>query len=132
MKTKLFERLVTKFSIKVNDLAKYLDISKATIYNYRNLDSFEEILNESINAKKESLVSIESLTSNVSALAEENAALKKQLVTLSKFGDLDEFTKNTILEKVADIVKDATIPEIHQFLEYLSIYEGYIKSFKKK
>lgn len=43
MATKLFERLVTKFSIKVNDLAKYLEISKATIYNYRNLDSFSDI-----------------------------------------------------------------------------------------
>ena len=37
MTTKLFERLVTKFSIKVTDLIKYLEISKATIYNYRNL-----------------------------------------------------------------------------------------------
>ena len=43
MTTKLFERLVTKFSIKVNDLAKYLEISKATIYNYRNLDDFGDI-----------------------------------------------------------------------------------------
>lgn len=43
MKTKLFERLVTKFSIKVNDLAKYLEISKATIYNYRNLEKFSDI-----------------------------------------------------------------------------------------
>ena len=43
MATKLFERLVTKFSIKVNDLAKYLDISKATIYNYRNLENFSDI-----------------------------------------------------------------------------------------
>ena len=43
MSTKLFERLVTKFSIKVNDLAKYLEISKATIYNYRNLDDFCDI-----------------------------------------------------------------------------------------
>lgn len=43
MTTKLFERLVTKFSIKVTDLIKYLDISKATIYNYRNLDSFDNI-----------------------------------------------------------------------------------------
>ena len=43
MTTKLFERLVTKFSIKVNDLAKYLEISKATIYNYRNLDKFDDI-----------------------------------------------------------------------------------------
>lgn len=43
MTTKLFEKLVTKFSIKVNDLVKYLEISKATIYNYRNLERFEDI-----------------------------------------------------------------------------------------
>ena len=43
MTTKLFERLVTKFSIKVTDLIKYLEISKATIYNYRNLDKFSNI-----------------------------------------------------------------------------------------
>ncbi len=43
MTTKLFERLVTKFSIKANDLAKYLEISKATIYNYRNLENFNDI-----------------------------------------------------------------------------------------
>ncbi len=43
MKTKLFERLVTKFSIKVTDLIKYLEISKATIYNYRNLEKFADI-----------------------------------------------------------------------------------------
>lgn len=43
MTTKLFERLVTKFSIKVSDLIKYLDISKATIYNYRNLEKFSDI-----------------------------------------------------------------------------------------
>lgn len=35
MTTKLFEQLVTKFSIKVNDLAKYLEISKATIIKSR-------------------------------------------------------------------------------------------------
>ena len=43
MYTKLFERLVTKFSIKVTDLIKYLGVSKATIYNYRNLEDFEDI-----------------------------------------------------------------------------------------
>lgn len=43
MATKLFERLVTKFSIKVADLIKYLEISKATIYNYRNLENFSDI-----------------------------------------------------------------------------------------
>ena len=43
MTTKLFERLVTKFSIKVTDLIKYLGISKATIYNYRNLEKISDI-----------------------------------------------------------------------------------------
>ena len=43
MYTKLFERLVTKFSIRVTDLIKYLEISKATIYNYRNLENFSNI-----------------------------------------------------------------------------------------
>lgn len=43
MYTKLFERLVTKFSIKVTDLIKYLEVSKATIYNYRNLENFSDI-----------------------------------------------------------------------------------------
>lgn len=46
IQSKLFERLVTKFSIKVNDLARYLEVSKATIYNYRNFDSFEQIPND--------------------------------------------------------------------------------------
>ena len=46
MATKLFERLVTKFSIKVADLIKYLGISKATIYNYRNLENFSDIPND--------------------------------------------------------------------------------------
>ena len=46
MTTKLLERLVTKFSIKVNDFAKYLGISKATVYNYRNLEKFADIPQE--------------------------------------------------------------------------------------
>lgn len=43
MTSKIFERLVTKFSIKVTDLVKYLEVSKATIYNYRNLENFADI-----------------------------------------------------------------------------------------
>ena len=43
MPSKIFERLVTKFSIKVTDLVKYLEVSKATIYNYRNLEKFSDI-----------------------------------------------------------------------------------------
>ena len=37
MPSKVFERLVTKFSIKVADLVKYLEVSKATIYNYADI-----------------------------------------------------------------------------------------------
>ena len=40
MTTKLFERLVTKFSIKVNDLAKYLEISKAGRKRKKNLNLY--------------------------------------------------------------------------------------------
>lgn len=43
MTSKVFERLVTKFSIKVTDLVKYLEVSKATVYNYRNLGNFCDI-----------------------------------------------------------------------------------------
>ena len=43
--TKFFEGLVAKFSINVADLIKYLEILKATIYNYRNIENFEDITN---------------------------------------------------------------------------------------
>ena len=118
MTTKLFERLVTKFSIKVNDLAKYLEISKATIYNYRNLDDFSDIpndkqmkifylfgkesaeelqlvldesdsdllaqyinrissiLKDSVQDKKDSIASLESLTNSVNELTQENVSKK--------------------------------------------------------
>lgn len=167
MTTKLLEKLVTKFSIKVNDLIKYLDISKATIYNYRNMENFEDIpsdkkmkilylfgkdsvedlelvldesdaeilsqyvnrissiLKESIQDKKASLVSIESMTNEVARLNRENTALSRQLQILQKFEGVDEFAINVILEKVAIIVADSSTADIHQFIEYLEIFEKY-------
>ncbi|MCF0217578.1 MAG: hypothetical protein HUJ42_00835 [Malacoplasma sp.] len=167
MTTKLFERLVTKFSIKVNDLAKYLEISKATIYNYRNLDNFSDIpndkqmkifylfgretveelemvleesnsdllaqymnrisniLRESIQNKKDSIASLESLTNEVNELTQENILLKRQLTTLSKFDSVDEFIRTIILDKVASIIDGANAASVHQFLNYLDIYSAY-------
>ena len=167
MTTKLFERLVTKFSIKVNDLAKYLEISKATIYNYRNLDDFGDIpsdkqfkifylfgketkedlelvldesdndilaqyvnrissiLKGSIQDKKESIASIESLSMEIETLSKENAALKRQLVSLQKFDGLDEFTRTVLLDKVAKIADGSSTAEIKQFIDYLEIFESY-------
>lgn len=167
MTTKLFERLVTKFSIKVNDLAKYLEISKATIYNYRNLENFSDIpsdkqykifylfgketkeelelvldesdndilaqyvnrissiLKGSIQDKKESIASIESLTAEVDSLTQENIAMRRQLLALQKFDGLDEFTRTILLDKVAKIVDGASTADIHQFIEYLEIFEKY-------
>ena len=169
MTTKLFERLVTKFSIKVADLIKYLDISKATIYNYRNLEKFSDIpkdkqikilylfgketeeelelvldesdadiltqyinrissiLKDSVQEKKESLASIESLTNQLEQLTQENLAMKRQLIALQKFDKLDEFARTVLLDKVATIVEGASSADVHQFLEYLEIFEKYKK-----
>jgi len=170
MTTKLFERLVTKFSIKVNDLAKYLDISKATIYNYRNLEKFSDIpsdkqfkifylfgkenenelelmldesdndilaqylnrisgiLKGSVQDKKESIASIESLNIEVEQLTQENLALKRQLLALQKFEGLDEFTRTVVLDKVAKILEGSNTAEVRQFLDYLEIFEKYRNS----
>lgn len=167
MTTKLFERLVTKFSIKVNDLAKYLEISKATIYNYRNLDNFSDIpsdkqykifylfgketeqelelildesdndilaqyvnrissiLKGSIQDKKDSIASIESLNMQIEELTQENRAMQRQLTALQKFDGLDEFTRTVLLDKVAKIVEGANTADIRQFLDYLEIFEKY-------
>lgn len=167
MTTKLFERLVTKFSIKVNDLAKYLEISKATIYNYRNLDNFSDIpndkqmkifylfgkesaeelqlvldesdsdllaqyinrissiLKDSVQDKKDSIASLESLTNAVNELTQENVSLKRQLLALSKFDSVDEFTRTIILDKVANIIVGSNSASIHEFLNYLDIYSAY-------
>lgn len=172
MTTKLFERLVTKFSIKVNDLAKYLEISKATIYNYRNLDNFSDIpsdkqykifylfgketeeelklvldesdndmlakyvsrissiLKGSIQDKKDSISSIESLNMEIEQLSQDNLALRRQLLALQKFDGLDEFTRTVVLDKVAKIVEGTKTAEIRQFLEYLEIFESYKKNNK--
>ena len=173
MTTKLFERLVTKFSIKANDLAKYLEISKATIYNYRNLNDFNDIpsdkqykifylfgkenteelellldesdndilsryvnrissiLKGSISEKKESIASMESLSSEVDKLNQENMSMRKQLLALQKFDGLDEFTRIVILDKVAKIVEGSNNAEVRQFLDYLDIYEAYSSKNKE-
>lgn len=146
MTTKLFERLVTKFSIKVTDLIKYLEISKATIYNYRNLENFSDIpkdkqlkifylfgkeseqelelvldesdpdilagylsritsiLKGSFNNKLQSLSSIEELTEQVEKLTKENDSLKRQVLELNKFQELNDFTRAVLLDKVASII----------------------------
>lgn len=167
MTTKLFERLVTKFSIKVSDLIKYLEISKATIYNYRNLENFSDIpkdkqikifylfgketveelelvldesdadilaqyvnrissiLKDSIQEKKESIASIESLTARIEQLTQENAAMQRQLVSINRLGSLDDFTKTVIIDKVSNILEGANTAETRQFIDYLEIFEKY-------
>ena len=172
MTTKLLERLVTKFSIKVNDLAKYLDISKATIYNYRNLERFQDIpkdkqikilylfgkkdeaqlellldesdqetlakyvnrigsiFKDSINDRKQSIVSIEELTERVRALSVENAELQRQTVSLRKLSDLDEFTRAVLFDKIACITSGATPSEMKEFIDYLDIFEKYRNATK--
>ena len=172
MTTKLFERLVTKFSIKVTDLIKYLEISKATIYNYRNLENFSDIpkdkqykifylfgkeseeefefvldeadpdilaqyvnrissiLKESIQSKKQSLSSVEDLTSELERLQGENEALKQQVAAGQALNGLDPFTKSVIIDKVAAIVNGTSAAEIKEFLDYIDIFDKYRKFTK--
>ncbi len=172
MTTKLFERLVTKFSIKVTDLIKYLEISKATIYNYRNLENFSDIpkdkqykifylfgkeseeelelvldeadpdilaqyvnrissiLKESIQSKKQSLSSVEDLTSELERLQGENEALKQQVSAGQALNRLDPFTKSVIIDKVAAIVNGTSAAEIKEFLDYIDIFDKYRKFTK--
>ena len=167
MTTKLFERLVTKFSIKVSDLVKYLEISKATIYNYRNLENFSDIpkdkqlkilylfgketeadlelvldesdvdilaqyvnrissiLKGSVQEKKESIASIESLTAQIEELTQENATMKRQLSSLRRLEVLDDFTKTIVIDKVSNILEGASTAEVRQFIDYLEIFEKY-------
>lgn len=167
MTTKLFERLVTKFSIKVSDLVKYLEISKATIYNYRNLENFSDIpkdkqlkilylfgketeadlelvldesdvdilaqyinrissiLKGSVQEKKESIASIESLTAQNEELTQENATMKRQLSSLRRLEVLDDFTKTIVIDKVSNILEGASTAEVRQFIDYLEIFEKY-------
>ena len=174
MTTKLFERLVTKFSIKVADLIKYLEISKATIYNYRNLEKFSDIpkdkqykifylfgketeeelilvldesdpdilakyvnrissiLKESVQGQKQSLSSIDELTSTVERLGKENAALQRQLSALQPLSSVDEFTRTVLLEKIAGVVNGASTAEVKEFIDYLSIFENYKKFTRGK
>ena len=172
MTTKLFERLVTKFSIKVTDLIKYLEISKATIYNYRNLENFSDIpkdkqykifylfgkeseeelelvldeadpdilaqyvnrissiLKESIQSKKQSLSSIEDLTSELERLQGENEALKQQVAAGQALNGLEPFTISDIIDKVAAIVNGTSAAEIKEFLDYIDIFDKYRKFTK--
>lgn len=167
MTTKLFERLVTKFSIKVSDLIKYLEISKATVYNYRNLENFSDIpkdkqikilylfgketegelelvldesdadilaqyvnrissiLKDSTQAKKEAIASVESLTSRIEELTQENTVMQRQLASMHKLDGLDDFTKTIIIDKISKILEGSSTAEIRQFIDYLEIFEKY-------
>lgn len=159
-------------SDKVTDLIKYLEISKATIYNYRNLENFSDIpkdkqykifylfgkeseeelelvldeadpdilaqyvnrissiLKESIQSKKQSLSSIEDLTSELERLQGENEALKQQVAAGQALNGLDPFTKSVIIDKVAAIVNGTSAAEIKEFLDYIDIFDKYRKFTK--
>lgn len=172
MTTKLFERLVTKFSIKVSDLIKYLNVSKATIYNDRNLENFSDIPKErrnkilylfgketeeelelvldendpdiltgyfsrlasifadSLKVKKDALASIEELSARVERLTQENADLKRQVVQLEKFSDVDDFTREILFDKIATITAHSAPAEMKEFLDYLDIFAKYRSTTK--
>ena len=89
------------------------------------VNRISSILKGSIQDKKESIASIESLSMEIETLSKENAALKRQLVSLQKFDGLDEFTRTVLLDTVAKIADGSSTAEIKQFIDYLEIFEAY-------
>lgn len=89
------------------------------------INRISSILKDSVQDKKDSIASLESLTNSVNELTQENVSLKRQLIALSKFESVDEFTRTIILDKVANIIVGSNSASIHEFLNYLDIYSAY-------
>ena len=80
--------------------------------------------------KKQSLSSIEDLTSELERLQGENEALKQQVAAGQALNGLDPFTKSVIIDKVAAIVNGTSAAEIKEFLDYIDIFDKYRKFTK--
>lgn len=153
MQTKLLERLVTKFSIKVNDLAHYLEISKATIYNYRNLEEFSSIPNDKqykifflfgkeneeelwLLLDENDKARLAEYSERISKILTEKAGSPKMHITsgapeFSKLSTVDELSKKVILEKVYEILSKINNSDVRNLADYLDIYSLHIDGRKK-
>lgn len=155
MTTKLFERLVTKFSIKVNDLARYLEISKATIYNYRNLDEFSQIPNDKQykifylfgkETEEELLLLLDENDKNllkgysdridlIFLAKAESKIIPNNLpnvgIELSKLDNIDDLSKKIVMEEVSSILSKLHNIEVKSFVDYLEIYNSHLDTMKK-
>ncbi len=155
--TKLFERLVTKFSIKVNDLARYLEISKASIYNYRNLEEFSQIPNDKqykifylfdkMNEVELQLLldendnnMLKKYSDRIDAIFAEHSAPISNISTMGKVSaiadidkldNLDELSKKIVLSKVSDILAKLHDIDVKGFADYLDIYNFHLDSRRK-
>ena len=96
------------------------------------LNRISSILKESVQGQRQSLSSIEELTSTVERLGKENASLQRQLSVVQALNGIDEFTRMVLLEKIAVIAKEATTAEIKEFIDYLEIFEKYKKYVRGK
>lgn len=89
------------------------------------INRISSILKDSVQDKKDSIASLESLTNSVNELTQENVSLKRQLLAFSKFDSVDEFIRTIILDKVANIIAGSNSASIHEFLNCLDIYSAY-------
>ena len=94
------------------------------------VNRISSILKESIQSKKQSLSSIEDLTSELERLQGENEALKQQVSAGQALNRLDPFTKSVIIDKIAAIVNGTSAAEIKEFLDYIDIFDKYRKFTK--
>ena len=154
--TKLIGRLVKKFSIKVNDLVRYMEICKATIYNYCNMEEYSQIPNDkqykiSYLFGKENeddlwLLLDENdkgtlyeyslrfswiLTERVASLKPIVADINYPVETI--FKDLTtvvQLSKKIALEKVYEILLKMANLAVENFCDYLDVYNIYLEGRK--
>lgn len=157
MKTKLFERLVTKFSIKVNELAKYLGISKASVYNYRNLDEFSKIPNDKqykifflfgketeedleLLLDENDKNSLKNIAERINGILEDTAGKRTSFYVPTKniyndinsLPNLDELSKKMVMERILGVLRKIDNLEIKAFLDYLDIYNSHLLGRRDK
>lgn len=157
MKTKLFERLVTKFSIKVNELAKYLGISKASVYNYRNLDEFSKIPNDKqykifflfgketeedleLLLDENDKNSLKNIAERINGILEDtlgkrtsfDVPTKNIYNDINSLPNLDELSKKMVMERILGVLRKIDNLEIKAFLDYLDIYNSHLLGRRDK
>ncbi len=154
MENCLLAEVLDKMSLRVGDLADYLDVSRTTVYNYRTTDfcrlpagkrykllelfqckteeELKELLDSNDSARLVKSLDVaearmrEKKGGQRADSADESRAAKTRADRLLEyFETTDSLTLRLLIETLARITKGMSGGEIKRFLEYMEIYEKY-------